>query len=134
MPEDEQNEAAAPPEQQCKKRSRVLTFPLFFEPNQTRVDDAAPPKKNRVKIPGKPSVSRRPQSQAVKLSATGRTESDALRVDTLIALDLHWQAVDDGSFTMDDYYDAEEHLAVLLKKLRDGPNQYMSESFACGHL
>ena len=117
---DEQNEAAAPQDQQCKKRSRV--------------DDAPPPKKNRVKIPGKPSVSKRPQSQVVKLSATGRKEFDALREDTLIALDLHWRAVDDGTFTMDEYYDAEEHLAVLQTKLRDGPNKYMADTFGCGHL
>ena len=120
MPDDDQHEAAASPEQQCNKRSRA--------------DDAPPPKQARVKIPGKPSVSRRAQGQAVKLSSDERKESDALREDTLIALDLHWQAVDDGSFTMDDYYDAEEHLAVLQTKLRDGPNKYMADTFGCGHL
>ena len=124
MPEDDSvKPETAPPEQECKKK-RPRYAPLNYWKESTARTVG---KRTQVKIPGKPSVSRRQPSQAVKLSSIGREASDALRKDTLAEMDLAWQAIDDGTFTMDDYFVAEQHLAVLTAKLNDGPNKYFQE-------
>jgi len=89
-------------------------------------------KRPKIKIPKKPTslVNRATVQVSGRAAAAhtlkGRLDSSRLKAETLASLDVLWEAVDDGSITVDDLHDAEADIEVLIEKFRHGPNRYIA--------
>jgi len=98
-------------------------------PLRPQLPKRAKSKRARVKIPAAQRSTTTTGKAVVAHTLEGRLGSTKLKEETLASLNEYWEAVDDGSITIDDLHEAEENIGVLVEKFRHGPNRYISKNF-----